>query len=471
METNAPARTLARIMSVAQHALQNITTDWTALPRPALSSEQAQYVVFVQTEAWAKLHAFASDLAYRRQETTAALPSLTWQISSLQQFDASLKDLRRFTKTPMAEHPGWNALRSRLEEELRLKNIDDQRLRAMVDRFARLQGKEIGNMLQTQIGRTLENLVSALITYTSSVMGTIIAERVVQLNLAAAETVTPPTMVEQWCDDTEQRMTKAEGLVWKSLREDHPAIAALYAMEMYIAAEHSLIACVNFAASLSKQRKAMPESNELTLLAIRIGDNARRLLRRIAMGRYLSIVLCGAPEWSVVGTWLRAAHDLPYAPRPNTRSITVEQFLAHRRETDTLVSVHGVLGDLVIDHQGGKQKNKLVSSARLVGSTGAAITIALPYIKLDSAGMVPGAAVRITGQWHDKIEWLQDQPGLVLDRENYETLGQTSAYEWATAALRKVCAVVPHSLAAGWSWEPGGDGAGNILRYGTWYRY
>jgi hypothetical protein len=97
------------------------------------------------------------------------------------------------------------------------------------------------------------------------------------------------------------------------------------------------------------------------------------------------------------------------------------------------------------------------------------VTIALAHIKVDSGGIVPGAAVRLAGTWRASSKEARNAPALELDRRALAVLGKTN---WSERMLREAQAIytpVPHGLAAEWSWEPGVDGAGNQLRYATWF--
>jgi hypothetical protein len=98
---------------------------------------------------------------------------------------------------------------------------------------------------------------------------------------------------------------------------------------------------------------------------------------------------------------------------------------------------------------------------------GASIAAVLPFIKADSGGMVPGAWCRVAGTWRNASSEAAG-PALEIDRQALRDLAREGWHEAISVGVSSVFTAVPHGLAAEWSWQPGTDGAGNQLRYGTW---
>ena len=126
--------------------------------------------------------------------------------------------------------------------------------------------------------------------------------------------------------------------------------------------------------------------------------------------------------------------------------------------------MEGTVSSLAITHRA----RKAVSVAELTGGGERSARIALPYIKLNSGGVVPGASVRVVGNWRRTLEWVGGGGALVVDQRNVGDLSRTYWQDWVTDALRYTFEPSPHGLEISWSWEPGPDGAGNQLRFGTW---
>lgn len=138
---------------------------------------------------------------------------------------------------------------------------------------------------------------------------------------------------------------------------------------------------------------------------------------------------------------------------------------APRSKQGEKVAIEGRLADLTIVHRA----RKAISTASVVDADGNKATIVLPYIKLDSGGIVNSSWVKVNGIWSARSNET-GQPGLMIDRLNFDDLGKASWSHWATRELYPIFTAVPHGLAAEWSWEPGVEGPGNQLRYATWFR-
>ena len=166
--------------------------------------------------------------------------------------------------------------------------------------------------------------------------------------------------------------------------------------------------------------------------------------------------------------WQRAAERLPFSSRHSMpRKRTLSGLINNSSRNDGKeVTVEGVLGELDIRHSG---PARVLSVAVIQDANGNTLKAVLPYIKLDSGGMVPGAAVRISGNWHhlsDKI----DEPALHADRLSLSERARESWQDFATFELRRVYTPIPHGLAISFSWESGLEGPGNQLRFGIWYQ-
>jgi hypothetical protein len=123
--------------------------------------------------------------------------------------------------------------------------------------------------------------------------------------------------------------------------------------------------------------------------------------------------------------------------------------------------VFGTLGAVKIVHKG----QKVISSASLFSDNGESISLVLPYIKLDSGGLVEGAAARVTGIWNAHSSEVQGS-ALSVARRNLEA--EKTWTSWVDQNIGMIFSEVPHGLDIGWSWEPGANGASNPLRYNTW---
>jgi hypothetical protein len=217
----------------------------------------------------------------------------------------------------------------------------------------------------------------------------------------------------------------------------------------------------------ARRRKAGADFTADGRLSLQYGDLIRDLLEAIAIGRYVA--------WTA--RWhgqAKAAQELLKGAEGRTLTtaykapplVSVSSLAANPQAKDGQeLSIEGVLGDVTIVHLG----RKAISSAPVLDARGRSATIVIPYIKLDSSGMVPGSYVRIAGLWQKSSKEMKGAPALLIDRLNLGDLGRQSWNDGMRAQLHQIFQTVSHNLAASYSWEPGTDGAGNPLRYGVWF--
>jgi hypothetical protein len=217
----------------------------------------------------------------------------------------------------------------------------------------------------------------------------------------------------------------------------------------------------------AKRRKPDADFTADGRLAMKFGDLIRDLLEAIAIGRYVAWTARWHGEAKVAQQLLSVAQELSlpsaYQAPP---LVSISSLAANPAAKDGQeLSLEGVLGDVTIVHL----RRKAISSAPVLDARGRSVTITIPYIKLDSGGMVPGSYVRIAGLWQKSSKEVNGAPALLIDRLNMGDLSRQSWSDWMRGHLHQIFQTVPHNLAASWSWEPGANGAGNSLRYGVWF--
>jgi hypothetical protein len=125
--------------------------------------------------------------------------------------------------------------------------------------------------------------------------------------------------------------------------------------------------------------------------------------------------------------------------------------------------VRGIVTDLAIVHRARK-----VVSTMTVQTAGPTKKVAVPYIKLDSTGIVPGAEVIARCSPARRFEWHPNGPVHELLRFRLTENAKTKWADWLIAQSHDVFNAWPNGIAASWSLTTGPDGAGNPLRYGVW---
>lgn len=172
------------------------------------------------------------------------------------------------------------------------------------------------------------------------------------------------------------------------------------------------------------------------------------------------------PEDSPLFTrWSSAAKATDFiVPEMHTSTTTPSDIVAHPGAfAGRRISVEGRVGAIEITHRG----HKAISSTTLTDQAGAHIRVGLPYIKIDSGGMVPGAFARVTG-YYSASHADFDVAVLVPDRRNLSDESRTDWLAWLALEIQPSYWSVPHNLNLEWTWAAGPEGPGNLLKYQVW---
>lgn len=167
---------------------------------------------------------------------------------------------------------------------------------------------------------------------------------------------------------------------------------------------------------------------------------------------------------ALLGQWRTAAREKTFASTLVAPQVERLSDLAASSPADgQRISVEGWMGPITISHHG----RKALSTATMTDRAGHTLQVGLPYIKLDSGGIVANTYARFVGNFyrehHDFVGHV-----FVPARRSLTQDSHHSWMDWLTLKLMPVATPVAHNLAAHWNWAPGPDGAGNPLRYGTW---
>jgi hypothetical protein len=361
----------------------------------------------------------------------------------------------------------WSVLSERFRQALLDRGVARAKTDEILDRYESLNQHKLQQDLAMGVERTASDLNRSMQGNLAATMGASIALAVARFNQNAGVGSHPALTPEAFCEQATATLVTIEREVWRALRSADLSAASANARELARQAEMALEGVLEHAAAISVTRSG--SSHDFVRdgrQALLIGDLIRSLLRAIALGHYVAWSVGWPESMEPTGEWLREARELPFPSKVKLpRTVSIASLAAQSARWDgKAVTIEGLLGAVKIVHRG----RKVISSAPVSDIDGKSVTIVIPYIKLDSAGMVPGAYVRISGVWQEHSQEVNG-PALQIDRLNFGELGKASWSDWATAKLRPVYTPVPHGLAASWSWEPGTDGPGNQLRYATWF--
>ena len=375
-------------------------------------------------------------------------------------------DIRRQLPPAANQRSDWRQLRPRIVEGLRARGLSEAEAGRAATRVGSFALADHAEETRRRLCDAAEEISELHQEAASSLCAALLAGAVSRFNRSARRNDPERTAgaSEEWCADVERVVRAGERGLYRAFGSGDLFGAYLQARELAVVAESQIEEGARHAAASARRRRATPGRPEHSL-ARRLGDCLRQLLRGVALGTVAGHAARGNERCPPTRDWLVAAGRLKFEdPTPIPAWSVARLAKGDFPQTGKVVAVEGTLSSLAITHRA----RKAVSVADLMGGGDRSVRIALPYIKLDSGGVVPGASVRVIGDWRRTLDWLEGGSALVVDQRNVGDLSRTYWQDWVTEALRYTFQPSPHGLEMSWSWEAGPDGAGNQLRFDTW---
>ena len=445
------------------------TIKWTASVRsvpPVVRDSREAYTEAIVVAGWSELAKLARDRADAARERLGELDGAADRsVETLSRLDR-VPGIRRQLPPPSNQRSDWRRLRPGIVKRLREKGLskaEAERAATGIGSFALAKHAE---ETRRRLWDAAEDLSELHEDAASSLCAALLAGAVSRFNRSAHRNDpdrTAPASAE-WCAEVERGLRAGERGLHRALGSGDLFRAYLQAHDLAMGAELQIEEGARHAAASARRRRATADRSEKAL-ARRIGDCLRELLRGVALGTVAAHAARGNESCPPTSDWVAAAGRLKFRDPTAIPAWSVARLAeGDFPQTRDLIAVEGTISSLAITHRA----RKVVSVAELTDGGGRSVRIGLPYIKLDSGGVVPGASVRVVGSWGRSLEWLQGDNALVVDQRNLGDLARTSWRDWVTDALRYTFEPSPHGLEMSWSWERGADGAGNQLRFGTW---
>jgi hypothetical protein len=443
-------------------------TRWTASARSVpsvLSESRVVYTEAIVDEGWSELAKLSKDRADAARERIGELDGGAGRMAETVSRLGRVSDIRRQLPPLANQRSDWRKLRPGIVKGLREKGLSKAEAERVASRIGSFALAEHAEETRRRLSGAAEELSELHQDAASSLCAALLAGAVSRFNRSANRNDPERTAgaSQEWCAEVERGLRVGERELHRALGSGDLFGAYLHARDLATVAESLIEEGARHAAASARRRRATQDRSE-HILARRIGDCVRELLRGVALGTVAAHAARGNEKCSPARDWL-AAGRLKFE---DTTAIAAWS-VARLAESDfpgtrEVVAVEGTVSSLAITHRA----RKAVSVAELTGGGGRSARIALPYIKLDSGGVVLGASVRVVGNWRRSLEWLGGGSALVVDQRNLGDLARTYWRDWVTNALRYTFEPSPHGLEISWSWERGADGAGNQLRFGTW---
>ena len=433
---------------------------------PVLRDSRVAYTEAIVDAGWSELAKLASDRADVARERSSELDEGADRVAEILRWLDRLPDIRRQLPPPANQRSDWRQLRPRIVEGLRKRGLSEAEARRAAARVGSFALADHAEETRQRLCDAAEKISELHQEVASSLCAALLAGAVSRFNRSAHRNDPERTAAasEEWCADVERAVRGGERGLHQALGAGDLFGAYLQARDLAMVAESHIEEGARHAAASARRRRATPNRSEHSL-ARRLGDCLRQLLRGVALGTVAGHAARGNERCPPTRDWLVAAGRLEFEDRTAIPAWSVARLAkGDFPPTREVVAVEGTVSSLAITHRA----RKVVSVAELTGAGDRSARIALPYIKLDSGGVVPGASVRVVGNWRRTLDWLEGGSALVVDQRNVGDLSRTYWQDWVTDALRYTFQPSPHGLEMSWSWQPGPDGAGNQLRFGTW---
>ena len=443
---------------------------WTASTRsvpPVLGDSQVAYTEAIVEAGWSELAKLARDRAQVARERTRELDAGAGRIAEILRRLDRVPDIRSQLPPPANQRSDWRQLRPRIVAGLRQRGLSEAEAGRAATQLGSFAVADHAQETRRRLGDAAEEVSERQQEAASSLCAALLAGAVSRFNRSARRNDPERTAgaSAEWCGAVERAVRAGERGLHRAFGSGDLFGAYLQARDLAMVAESHIEEGARHAAACARRRRATPDRSEHSL-ARRLGDCLRQLLRGVALGTVAGHAARGNESCPPARDWRVAAGRLEF--EDSTRIPTWSMARLTQGDfppTGELVAVEGTVSSLTITHRA----RKAVSVAELAGGGGErSVRIALPYIKLDSGGAVPGASVRVVGDWRPTLDWLEGGSALEVDQRDVGNLSRKYWQDWVTHALRYTFEPSPHGLEMSWSWEPGRDGAGNQLRFGTW---
>jgi hypothetical protein len=205
-------------------------------------------------------------------------------------------------------------------------------------------------------------------------------------------------------------------------------------------------------------------------VAMRCGGLIRRQLLSYAIAFRLAYVAAIGGETARGRAERKRSQEDPFESlSPQGRPVSLADLVADPDAFDgQMVAVEGEVQDLVTKVEQGKA----TSNFCLVDPvTETAINVFVPYIQIDSTGLVGGCAAHLVGPWLKYDSESRQENTLHIDRIAFTEQAKESWLDYQTSQVRAFFDYLPHNLNMSWGWQAGVPGAVNQVYHTTvWAR-
>lgn len=455
------------IMLDLQNLANDLESQTSTLHMGNTSSIQAGLIVDIVAANWENI-LNKSELDMAQAETTIAnLKVFQVQLNQLSLAGEDVLAQLKNQITAANKHGDWEEIRSSSIEQLVQEGYDEQQVQQIFDNIGSYTYRDYAAPFRKSVLGMEKTLNKRYARALAHYMGNLFAFYASRFNTLVIEGVEVEQNINSYCENTLQTLSTFRTNLYDALKENNLEGATLEGDNLtnYCLGELNENV-LDLAAHIYNERQGV--DFDFTMdgqKATELGDIIRDLLLSVAIGYYAQWVGGYHNKFAISRTWLRKADKLNFTDFPaNPQLIEVSTLSNDPDSKDGQeLSVQGKIINVTISHDG----SKAISNAELEDENGNTIIIAMPYIKLDSGGVVEGTYVKVAGVWLASNYEANGLPALDIDRVDYTSMSKTNWLAWLTLQLRSVFQPIPNSLNARYSWEAGSSGAISPIRYNT----
>jgi len=360
------------------------------------------------------------------------------------------------------ETPGWHALEDALSKALSDKGVPPDKRQLYISFVGSLGASKVSKAAAQLADAVDKSSASRTRTAENTLIQALLATSIAEFNLFVGKQRDVALSGTKWLSGAEsmtrQRLAELQRAVAKNAPDK--------VLETSFSAKSVLLTEIDVGVKLASE---LATTNDITLHAMRERVAAGLGLRNLLLAYTIMTFVEHAVSSGTASQLRGMAQTASKLDRGSMDSSFPGVGGSVSRRFDWIdgkeVNVIGVLETLEITHIG----SKAVSQGALRLADDSFITVAAPYVKLDSGGGVTGATVRIVGKCTSNIEWLQKQAAVVPSRVGLGAEVNKSWIGHLEAAVSFAYIRRPHGLVIDPSWVKGPNGAGNVLKFDTYF--
>lgn len=402
-------------------------------------SDRERYAKSIGSGDWKAVNQYAKRVTTQTQRRLKALARAQQEVvTSMQQLGESITRMQSLPKSLRAT-PHWQQVRQGLLDMYGTTPAAAQRVEQRLAQLEQINPRQLAQKQQRQLATRAEDLDAAAKRLLSSLAAANFAQMMVALNAKKPPPATPDVKAAQ----EQKRIAQSyAGLQKEIARAAWPQVVARAELLVQRSLDTAKRAVLGMARTPASAGAAASQA------ALRSATLVRLSMQAYTLGLWVHWLAGWQGCTKVATAWQSAAQKL----KPSSQCTWPQ---GH--------DVEGTVLNVKIEHRNGHA----VSLAHVKSPQGV-VLIGLPFIKLDSTGIVPGAVVSVRCSPARTVAWYPDQKVHQVLRFATEKSAKTHWADWLALHAQDLFASHPNGLAAQWSLRPGSNGAANVLRYGVW---